>query len=177
MQPLVRSERVLFQATRDPAPAQPPRLWPGLLALGVAAGALILWSGSRGNASASRSGRIAPAIVIGVWSVATGLLGLVLTLLWTATDHVFAHRNENLLLFNPLWLVAAVLVPMAYGRGGAIRAARAISIVIAVLAAVAVVLHVTTLSAQKNWAEIGLGLPPALALAWVMTRRAAEARV
>jgi len=177
MQPLVKNERVLFQATRGPAPTQPPRLWPGLLALGVAAGALMLWTGLRADASASRSARFATSIVIGLWSVAAGLLGLLLTILWTATDHVFAHRNENLLLFNPLWLVAAVLVPIAYLRGGTGRAARAITIIIAGLAAGAVVLHVTTLSTQKNWAEIGLGLPPALALAWVMTRRAARARV
>jgi hypothetical protein len=177
MQPLVKSERVLFQATRDPAPAQPPRLWPGLLALGLAVGALVLWTGSRANAAPSRSARFAPAIIVAVWSVAAGALGLILTVLWTATDHVFAHRNENVLLFNPLWFVAAVLIPITYVRGGAIRAARAIAVSIAALATVAVVLHVTTLSSQKNWAEIGLGLPPALAAAWVMTRRAAQARV
>jgi hypothetical protein len=169
MRPLVKSERVLFQASREPAATRPPTLWPALLAAGLAIAALFVWLGSRAR-TARRGPRIAAAVVIGLWCAVAGILGLVLTLLWTATDHVFAHRNENVLLFNPLWLVLAVVVPLSLVRGRATRFTRAVVIVVAALAVGTLVLHVTTLSSQRNWAVMGLGLPPALALAWIATR-------
>jgi hypothetical protein len=167
VRPLVVSEQVLFQATRGPAPDRPPRLWIPLLIIGVVVGALLVWMGSRVR-DGSRGARVAAAVTVAVWSAAAGVLGLLLTLLWTWTDHVFAHRNENLLLFNPLWLILAVLAPLALVRGSATRGARTLAIAIGALAACAVVLHVTTLSSQANWAAIALGLPPALAIAWTL---------
>jgi hypothetical protein len=171
--PLVKSERVLFQATRPPEPSQPPSLGMSLLAIGLAVSALILWTGARAL-SGRRQARLFAAITLGLWSFAAGVLGLVLTLLWTATHHVFAHRNENLLLFNPVWLVLAVLIPLYYARGAANRATRAFALAGAGLAVIALVLHVVTLSSQENWPVIALGLPPALAIAWVATRHAAH---
>jgi hypothetical protein len=167
--PLVKSERVLFQATRAPAATQPPTLWPPLLVAGLAIAALFVWLASRARAD-RRGPRIAAATVVAIWCAAAGILGLMLTLLWTATDHVFAHRNENLLLFNPLWLVLAVVAPLSFARGRASRTMRVVAMTAAALAALAFVLHVTTLSSQRNWAAIGLGLPPAIALAWTTWR-------
>jgi hypothetical protein len=172
--PLVVSERVLYQANRPPEPSQPPRLLLPLLIIGVAVAALFTWLGIRSRAG-GRGARVGAAIAVAVWSVATGVLGLVLTLLWTVTDHVFAHRNENLLLFNPLWLILAVVTPLSLVRGTASRPARLLGIIVAALAVCAVLLHVTTLSSQRNWAEIGLGLPPALAMAWLTATRPASA--
>ena len=45
------------------------------------------------------------------WSLLAGIFGLLLFLLWVATEHVAAHRNQNLFFVNPLWLVVAALVP------------------------------------------------------------------
>ena len=96
-----------------------------------------------------------------------GLLGVLLTLLWTVTDHVFAHHNENLLLFNPLWLVLAVLIAITMWSGRAARWTRLFALGLAGLSAIALLAHLVTLSSQVNLAVIGLALPPALAIAWV----------
>jgi hypothetical protein len=165
-QPLVASERVLYQADRPPEPAQRPRLWLPLLVIGIGVAGLFAWLGVRAE-SGSRGARLMAAIGVSVWSTAVGLLGIILTLLWAVTDHYFAHRNENLLLFNPLWLILAVLGPLSLARGAASRPARIVGLTVAVLALCTVLLHLTTLSSQRNWAEIGLGLPPALAIAWL----------
>jgi hypothetical protein len=169
--PLVRRETVLFQSTRAGAePDGPPRFGIWALLGGIAVAALFLWLGvaatSRGNWT-----RVAASILIGLWSLVAGLLGTILFLLWTVTDHVFAHQNENLLILNPLWLALVVLVPMFLLSGRAAGATRAIASAIAALAAIALLAHFVGLSSQNNLPIIALGLPPALALALVTARR------
>jgi hypothetical protein len=173
--PLVRREAVLFQATRGGAePDAPPRLGIWALLGGVAVAALFLWLGVAATSRGSGI-RIAASIVIGLWSLAAGLLGTILFLLWTVTDHVFAHQNENLLIFNPLWLLLVVLIPVYLGSGRAAGATRAIAQAIAALAAIALLAHFVGLSSQNNLPIIALGLPPALAVALVTARRPVRA--
>ncbi|HEU4787077.1 MAG TPA: hypothetical protein VFS57_06705, partial [Gemmatimonadaceae bacterium] len=100
-----------------------------------------------------------------------GLLGAILTLLWSVTDHVFAHANENLFLFNPLWLVMVVLLPLYLWSGRAERFTRSLIILLMVLTVAALAAHATGLSAQQNLPVIGLALPPVLAIAAVAARR------
>jgi hypothetical protein len=169
MRPLVKREMTLFQATRPPEPSSPPTRWPWLTAVGLIVAALFAWIGAAAMAG-GRGARVAATLLIGAWALAAGLLGVVLTLLWTVTDHVFAHANENLLLFNPLWLVLAVLAIAALARGRTSMWFHKWSIGLAALAALALIIHVVFLSAQDNLAIIGLALPPALAIAWVATR-------
>jgi hypothetical protein len=102
------------------------------------------------------------------------VLGLLLTILWTLTDHVFAHRNENLLLFNPLWFVLAVLIAITMSSGRAARWTRLFALGLAGLGVIALLAHLVTVSSQSNLAVIGLALPPALAIAWVSARRSAS---
>ncbi len=169
--PLVRREMVLFQSTRAGVePDAPPRFGMWALLGGIAVAALFLWLGV---AATSRGGwtRVAASILIGLWSLVAGLLGTILFLLWTVTDHVFAHQNENLLILNPLWLALVVLVPMFLLSGRAGGATRAIALAIAALAAIALLAHFVGLSSQNNLPIIALGLPPALALALVTARR------
>jgi hypothetical protein len=45
-----------------------------------------------------------------VWCFVAGILGSVLVFLWTATEHVAAYQNANLLSLNPLWFVLGGLV-------------------------------------------------------------------
>jgi uncharacterized membrane protein len=91
------------------------------------------------------------------------------------TDHVFAHQNENLLIFNPLWLALVVLVPIFLSSGRAAGATRAVALATAALAAIALLAHFVGLASQNNLAIIALGLPPALALALVTARRPVRA--
>jgi hypothetical protein len=167
--PLVRSEHVLFQATRPPEAEAPPNLAPWLTAIGLVLAAIFAWLGARA-AAGSRGARIGAAIAMSIYCVAAGVLGLLLTALWTVTDHVFAHRNENLLLFNPLWLVLAVLIAITMWSGRAARATRMLAAGLAGLSVIALVAHLVMVSAQVNLAVIGLALPPALAIAWAAAR-------
>jgi hypothetical protein len=170
MHPLVRGERVLYQATgRGPEPDAPPQLGVWLLLGGMVVAALVIWAGLAASSGTALS-RGAVAAVTAIWSLVAGLLGSILTLLWTATDHVFAHSNENLLLFNPVWLVMVVLLPLYLWSGRAERLTRSLSVGLMVLAVVALAMHATGLSAQDNLAVIGLALPPALAIAIVTAR-------
>lgn len=173
MHPVVRSDRVLFQATgRPPEPEAPPPIAAWLWPVGGVVAALFAWLGFE-TAKGSRGARVAAMIILTVWCFAAGLLGVILTLLWTVTDHVFAHANENLLLFNPLWLVLAVLIAMNLWSGRAIRATRATAYLLAGLCVVAVLAHIVSLSQQSNWAIIGLALLPALSIALVASGRLA----
>ncbi|MEO7085415.1 MAG: DUF4105 domain-containing protein [Gemmatimonadaceae bacterium] len=167
--PLVKAEHVLFQSTRGPEPEAPPNMAPWLLAVGLVIGGVFAWLGARAIAG-KHGASAAAAVLFGVWSLVAGLLGVVLTILWTVTDHDFAHRNENLLLFNPLWLLLVVLLPLALMRGRAAAFARRLSMALAVLTVLGLVAHLVLLSRQTNLALVGLALPPALAIAWTMRR-------
>jgi hypothetical protein len=164
--PLVRGERVLFKATRPPEAESPPNLAPWLTTIGLILAVVFAWLGIRA-VDGSRAARLGAAIAMSIWCVVAGLLGVLLTLLWTVTDHVFAHHNENLLLFNPLWLVLAVLIAITMWSGRAARWTRLFAFALASLSAIALLAHLVMLSAQVNVAVIGLALPPALAIAWV----------
>ncbi len=169
MHPLVKREAVLFQSTRPPEPVAPPNFAPWLVAIGLILAGLFAWLGMRAAAGA-RGSVIAAGVVLSIWAVVAGLLGLVLSILWMFTDHVFAHANENLMLFNPLWLVLAVLLPIYFLTGRAARATRMLAMFLAGLGVLALAAHVVGLSRQSNLAIIGLALPASLAIAWVMTQ-------
>ena len=102
--------------------------------------------------------RVGAATVFSIWSVASGLLGVILTLLWTVTDHRFAHPNENLLLFNPLWLVLAVTLPMTILRERAVWMTNRLLLIVFALGALALAAHLVGLSRQANLPIIGLGV-------------------
>jgi len=169
VRPLIRGERVLFQSTRPPEPAGPPNLAVLLLAIGLPIGIAFLLLGTR-SVEAGRVLRMTTSVLLTVWSLAAGLVGLVLTLLWIATDHVFAHGNANLLVFNPLWLALVVMLPLTFMSGKATRGARLLTTTTASLCVLALIAHVIGLTSQSNLAVVALGLPPALAI-WLVVRR------
>jgi hypothetical protein len=165
--PLVKSERQLLGTISHPEPTAPPRWLPLFLAVGVLVGILFAVVGRRAARGSVRA-RYSAGILFSVWSFAAGFLGVILALLWAITDHTFAHQNENLLLFNPLWLVLAVLAPMTAVKGRVARTTRGLTFLLAALAAIAPLLHLIGLSRQNNWLLIALGLPPVAALAWAV---------
>jgi hypothetical protein len=167
LHPLVKGERVLFKSTRPPEHEAPPSFaW--LWIAGVIIGGLLAWLGVRAL-TGGRGARVGAAIAFGLWAFIAGMLGSILTLLWTVTDHRFAYANENLLLFNPLWLVLAVLLPMFFLRGRAPVLTRGLVIAVFGLAVVALAAH-AGLSKQDNLGVIGLALPVAAAALFVALR-------
>ena len=160
---LVRSEQVIYEATRPPEHTRPPTMWPWLLGAGVIIAGLFAWLGASGR-------RRAAAIAFTTWSVIAGLLGLVLMLLWTVTNHYAAHSNENLLLFNPLSLIVAVPLAKSLWSGRESPWANRLTMMLAAFAVAALLAHVIRLSAQDNLAITALAVPPTLAIAWVVHR-------
>ena len=169
LHPLVRREEVLFQASRPPDPTAPPNLARWLTLLGVVIVAAIVVLQATG-------GSVGLTIVCTAWALVCGLLGCVLTALWAFTDHRFSRYNENLLLFNPIWLALVMLLPIYLSSGRAARATRGIVFVVAGLSALALVAHLVLLSRQANLALIGLSLPPTAALAYIVATSCHVAR-
>lgn len=173
--PLVKSERTLLPTIRHQEASAPPHWMPTFVALGLLIAllfAVVGWRAARGSAPA----RFTAGTLFAVWCFAVGCLGLILSLLWSVTDHTFAHRNENLLLFNPLWLVLAVLVPMTAVKGRVSRVTRSLTFLVAALGMVALLLHLIGLSRESNGEMIAFALPPTLVLAWVVHRGTARPR-
>lgn len=176
--PLVRAERTLYTSTQFTAPESPPTWWPVYLAVGIAVGALLFWSGTVAlRRQDARGVRIGAAVMMSLVAFVLGLVGMLLMLLWAATNHRFAHQNENLFLYNPLWLLLAIAGPLAIARGRATWA-RELAYVLAASGVIGLLLHLAGLSRQANLPMFALALPPALAFAWVMhrTRSGAAAR-
>ncbi|MGQ0639737.1 MAG: Lnb N-terminal periplasmic domain-containing protein [Gemmatimonadaceae bacterium] len=100
--PLVLSEHVVFEAARPPIPERPAPWTLRYLLIGCVLGIVVLVCGL------TRAAPVATFISV-VWSIAAGILGLLLVFLWTATAHVAAYQNANLLPLNPAWLALAWL--------------------------------------------------------------------
>ncbi len=164
--PLVRAERPIVVVNRPPEAEAPPNLAPWLFVIGMVVAGLFGWIGTRAT-TGHRAARVVAAFLFSAWSLVAGLLGVVLSILWVATDHAFAHANENLLLFNPIWLLLVVLLPLALLTGRAARATQRTVILVTALVGVGLLAHLVHLSSQSNLALVGLALPPALAIWWV----------
>lgn len=164
--PLMKDGFILNHADRPPEPTTVPRLWMGLVPIGLSLTALVLWLSARSDAGIGR--RRVLAATVAVLAGIFGLLGLIIAALITVTDHLAAHGNENIFMLNPLWLIVAVLAPLLILRQRARRATVVLVRAAGALACVAVLLHLVGLSRQPNWDAIGLVLPVELAIAWVL---------
>lgn len=173
--PLVKSERVLYRSQTHPEPADAPHwlAWDILIGLSVLGGmAALAWWSRQGK----RGARIGLAALTAAVGLVMGLVGLLLVLLWAITDHYFAHHNENLFVYQPLWLALAVLAPMAVlgSRSAVQRWTRWIADLTLAAALVGIVWHLIGLSAQDNWRALALGVPAAIGMA-VAVHRATRA--
>jgi hypothetical protein len=163
--PLVLREFMLNDpADRGPEPTTVPALWKWYLPIGLAVGALILGLWFKFHA------RVTTATIVTLAAAVIGIIGLIMLLLVMVTDHVAAHRNENLWLFNPIWLVVAVALPIAMFKERW-KVARWATAAGAGVSLGAVLMHVVGLSHQPNWGVIALVLPSQLAMAAIAFRR------
>lgn len=164
LEPLVASEQQVFAARRG-AEADAPRVpFALLLSLGALVAVAIWLLALRGGAPGIGVARLLAA----TWSLVSGLLGVVLVLMWTATDHVWTHANVNLLLFSPLWLAAAWILVRRRWRGsvGARRLAWGLGCLLG-LGLVAAGLR----NPQHMEVAVALALPLHAAAVWLLARR------
>lgn len=170
MVPVVSGERVIYESRQYRERATPPSLWPAYLLFGLVLAAEF--------GAVGRLQQRAPAVravfrvEVVIWSLISGLLGLVLLLAWTSTRHVFWFDNENLLILNPLSLWLAVLVALSWRRPRYAAPAAIVAAVIATLAVVALILKGVPHFTQRNIALIALLAPAHVAIAVGLWRAA-----
>ena len=172
--PLVkRSWFVHRSRTRPAVPAKPPVRWPWTLSLGLLVGGGLVVAGRRWAAYPSRANRCWFGAAHALLGVALGVLGLLVTLMATLTDHTVTYGNENLLLANPLTLVAGVLgICVATMEWRPRRLLAGVWSVLAVMNILAVVLKLLPVPSQDNTMVWTLTLPVTLAAAWSAHRAA-----
>lgn len=110
---LLVADTMLFTASSEGPAATPGSTWSRYLALGLAVAVFAWLSGKF----------MPPAWLEGLglaWVLIGASIGLVLAGLWLFTDHAVTRPNANLLLFNPLLLLA--LAPMLRRFGAVLLA-------------------------------------------------------
>lgn len=147
--PLAGPVRVLLEAGEAPVLEHAPKYGLPMLLTGLLLAALLLML--RGTAF---------TVLALPLSLISGVGGVILLLVWCATDHWAMGANHNLLLFSPLSLL---LLPASIGRAG--RNAPAVAALIASAALLAPLLMLLS-HAQQHAHWIALWLPLHLAMAW-----------
>ena len=163
--PLVRSESELFTATRAPEPARPANLLAGFLAVGIFFAGLFVYC-ARLTARGRAAGRIGMSAVGAAWSLLAAIIGTVMVLSWTSTDHVFMYRNENLLQLSPLSFALVPLLITAGLAGRRTLLATRVAVLIAGLSLLGFLLQAVPGLDQVNGEVIALALPIHLGIAW-----------
>ncbi len=172
--PLVAEQAVLYTPDRAPPRETPPAWarWFFLVGTVFALGLFFLGAAARQN----RWARALLGAVVGLWGFLTGFVGCFLVYIWGFTDHVVAHRNQNILLCAPWAIALAVLgVGIALGRSGAVRKAFRVALyaLAAVLAACALKLGLA--APQANGDLLAFFLPAWLGMTVALARLRAAA--
>ncbi len=163
-EPLIASERTVYESTRPPSDEAPPSWTLAYLAAGIVLAGLLFWLAGAGVAS--KRSRVAFASVSTAWMLVVGVLGAVLFGLVVATDHASAYWNENLFLFNPLSLALALTVPLAaLGVRWANRPVMLLAVAVAGLSALGFIAQILPGLDQINGELYALVLLPNVAVA------------
>lgn len=159
--PLVGGQVEMVHADRPPPLEWPPTFGRRFFGVGLAVG--FLFAGLAAVGRWSRVPRVAVGVLMSIWGLAVGFIGCFLVYVWAFTDHVVAHRNQNILICAP-WAIALFVLGfgVAAGRPGATRKAFAVAAAALGAALLAVVLKVGIVAHQENGALIAFFLP-----AWV----------
>jgi hypothetical protein len=167
--PLVKSERVMFRGHKPEPPAEPPRFTMTFLLIGLLTGGALALLGV-----AARRRRL-PRALVGVTGatlgLVMGLLGVILILLWVATNHRAAHANANILQAAP-WALGLLPLGMgtALGRAWAAPGAFLLTAGAALLSALGLAVKLLPGAAQDNGMFIALLLPIWAGLAFAFWR-------
>lgn len=162
--PLVGHETRLLTGARGDPPDRAPDLRVQFLLAGLMlAGILLGLARYRAVAAA----RWLFMLIASSTALLCGVGGLILAVLWAATEHWAGWRNVNLLLLDPLCLLllpALVTYPQLRWRPS--MATRTLAVTIAVLAAAALLVRTLPAAYQRNlhWAYLLLPIHATLAL-------------
>lgn len=168
-QPLVLSERTVFEASREPIATSAPRRVLFFTIVGFLVAGLLVGLARGGN---RRVMTRALAFAVGLWCLLVGVFGTVIALLWTLTDHVVTYNNENVLQANSLSLLLLVLAPAALlGRVWALRWAAWIALFLAGCSTLGFMIQALPQFDQVNGDIIGLFMPIHGAIAYIIWRR------
>ncbi|MCG8553752.1 MAG: DUF4105 domain-containing protein [Proteobacteria bacterium] len=175
---LVARTETRFKSSRTSTPELPSRLWPELLVCGLSLGGIAVALERKRR----RTRRRWPVRALGAHNACVGLLfglpGLLLFLMATLTEHTVTYYNENLLLANPLTLLA---VPLGIGLWvrpeRSLRRLRRLWGMLALLSILGLLLKALPSFDQDNWLVVALVLPTnlGLGLAFYLGRRPAQA--
>ncbi len=170
---LVSHDSVLYMSTRVPLPAEPPSRVAMAALLGLTLAGLLAALAD----AESRAARIGTGVLIALWYLVGGLLGTALLLAATVTKHAeYMGTNTTLFVLQPLLLVAAVVVPLAFWRARRSRAAVGLSTVIALSSLVAVMLQLVPSWAQHSGVVLAAVVPVHVAIALGSWRLGHQAR-
>jgi hypothetical protein len=175
MRPLVLSDAQVFEATRTAERTAAPGRGVVYGAIGVALALLLI---GLSQLSESRAGLAAFGLVAFAWSFVVGTAGVLIAGLWAFSEHAITYGNENVLQSNVLsFVLAGMLLLVVFGR--ALRPARAVAAVVAVLSVLGFVMQVLPMFDQVNGTMLALTVPAhtglAVALYRVGARRLAKA--
>lgn len=169
--PLVKSERVLVEATRAPEDVEVRRGMIGYLVISIVALLLVVGAFAL---NASDKPTLALSLIT-VWSFVAGLGGVLLAGLWAFTDHVYSYRNENLFQLNPISLIVfVVVIRLIATRSGEanwkarVSSARRWSSIVAALSVAGFVLQILPMFTQVNGDIIALVMPIHVGVAAVL---------
>ena len=148
----------IVHADRPPPLAWPPAFGRRFFGVGVVVGFLFAALGAAGRKS--RGARVTVGLLTCLWGLVVGFIGCFLVYAWAFTDHVVAHRNQNILICAP-WAIALVVlgVGVALGRPGATNKAFGVATVALGAALAAVALKAGIGAHQENGALIAFFLP------------------
>ncbi len=100
-QPLVRSDKFIFNSTKTKEPEVVKSYLSFYLPLSASFGVFLAFLGYLMIVK-RRLACVLLAFFGMFWSLVSGLLGTIILIVWFLTEHRFGHWNENILQFNPL---------------------------------------------------------------------------
>jgi len=173
-EPLVVSERTVFESTATYGRDAPPNWLLAFLAAGCGIAGLIalpvLWP-------ARAAARVVGTVMGSLWALVAGIAGVVMAGLWLFTNHWIAYGNENLFFANPVALVLAATLPFAMrGTRGAMRVSLWVAGAVVALSLLGFLVQVLPWFDQVNGPIVALALPPNLALGWLVLHSKRTAR-
>jgi hypothetical protein len=174
--PLVRREQMLVPGRAAVSREAPPRLVMPFAVTGLALAGLLLllaaWGGQRAMLGAAVARHAAGGLA---WLavLTSGLVGWVLLLGWTLTDHEVMRSNLSLMAFSPVSLLLLPILFRGAGHHAPLgRVGRGL-LVVPVVTTLAALVGQLLPGAQQHLHWLLLWLPIHLALLAVLTRRSA----